>query len=394
MIPPRRLAPAAALLLACVAPGCAPPPARAIYPLAHPASRAEADAALQSGLAWLVSHQNGDGSWGSPLPERPGDIYTGTRASHHGFRVATTALACQALRNLGLRGQAPPGGPGDALARGEAWLLAAPPPQRATGDEFYSVWAHAFLLRYVSERLADAPEGEIRDRTRQVAERELASVLGIQSDRGGWGYYDFGSKARVPDGKESTSFLTSTTLLALYAARAAGLPVPEARIDAAILFLQSLRYPDGSYAYGDYARLYPRFDPNPLQGSMQRIQPCNVAMHRWGADPDTETLRAGLQTLLRLHHFPEIARGRPYPHEGWYATAGYYYFYAHAAAAEALEALPEPDRRSLAGPLAATLTRTQDPDGAWLDFPLFGYGRAYGTALALDALGRILPNLE
>jgi len=60
---------------------------------------APVDDARLKGLAWLISHQNGDGSW----------------RSAPGLEVAATASAIEALVNAGIT-------KGDAYATGVAWL--------------------------------------------------------------------------------------------------------------------------------------------------------------------------------------------------------------------------------------------------------------------------------
>ena len=98
---------------------------------------------------------------------------------------------------------------------------------------------------------------------------------------------------------------------------------------------------------------------------------------------------AGESPVLKGDHPPpfagrdEIGRGRPYPHEAWYYTAGYYYFFGHYYASRIVKDLSWDGRPEYTAWLAATITGNQDPDGSWFDFPLYGYHKAYGTAYAI-----------
>src|SRR5262245_19863940 len=55
------------------------------------------DEAHDRGVAFLVSEQNPDGSWGSFESARPGEIYMDNLSSHRAFRDATSALCVMAL---------------------------------------------------------------------------------------------------------------------------------------------------------------------------------------------------------------------------------------------------------------------------------------------------------
>ncbi|MEO0477162.1 MAG: hypothetical protein AAF085_14515, partial [Planctomycetota bacterium] len=79
-------------------------------------------------------------------------------------------------------------------------------------------------------------------------------------------------------------------------------------------------------------------------------------------------------------------KGRPMPHEAWYATAGYYFMFGHYYAGRVIEQLPEPDRADHAQWLARVMADTNEADGSWFDFPLYGYYQAYGTAFGVLTL--------
>jgi multidrug resistance efflux pump len=334
------------------------------------------------GVRYLVASQNRDGSWGTFESARPGEIYLGTVASHDAFRVATSALATLALAASAEEDAAAR----EALRRGARFLVEAPATARATGDTFYDTWAHAYLCT-AAARLAGHPAlADMTGALRATLAREVRALVERQGADGGFAYYDFGYSRAVPSGHMSTSFLTAVVLLALRDARAAGSPAPDAVVADALVSLERQRLPSGAYVYGTYAELRPGALFNWVNGSLGRSQPCNLALYAHGRGVTRDELAAGLRALRDRHHFIEIGKGRPYPHEAWYYTAGYYFLFGHYYAARAIAELSPEERALLAPWLAETLARLQDPDGSWFDFPLYGYHRAYGTAFAVLAL--------
>ena len=57
----------------------------------------EIEASIEKGVRFLLNAQNPDGSFGSHVSSRPGEIYAPLPGSHHAFRAATTSLAVSAL---------------------------------------------------------------------------------------------------------------------------------------------------------------------------------------------------------------------------------------------------------------------------------------------------------
>jgi hypothetical protein len=102
-----------------------------------------------------------------------------------------------------------------------------------------------------------------------------------------------------------------------------------------------------------------------------------------GRDISQHQLREGMENLRQHHHFIEIGKGRPYPHEAWYATAGYYFYFGHYYGGLVIAQLDEPARSEYAKWMLETMIRLQDPDGSWFDFPFYGYHKQYATAFAV-----------
>jgi hypothetical protein len=83
-----------------------------------------------------------------------------------------------------------------------------------------------------------------------------------------------------------------------------------------------------------------------------------------------------------------MGQKRQFPHESWYQTAPYYYYFGHYYTARLIERLG-PDARAKYGPkLAETIVPHQEPDGSWWDFAMWDYHKPYGTAFSIMTLLR------
>lgn len=341
----------------------------------HSPSAAESHA---RGVAFLVSAQNDDGSWGTFHSERIGEIYLDNLSSHHAFRDATSALCVLALQKPSRINPAAE----TALEKGLEFLLTVPPAGRASGGTFYDTWTHTYLVQALSTIYQDdRPElARFKPRIAEVAQREIMILRERQGLEGGWGYYDFGQALTSPTGNMSTSFNTAAALLALDEAKRAGFAVPQSMIDDGISCVERLRLPSGAYVYGTYAQMVPQAGYNKVKGSLGRSQSCNLALWTYQREITREQLCEGVENLRKYHYFIEIGKGRPIPHEGWYYTAGYYYLFGHYYASRVINQLDEKDRARYRRWLIDMMVKYQDPGGSWFDFPLYGYHKCYGAA--------------
>ena len=338
--------------------------------------------AHEAGVDWLIENQNPDGSWGSFDTGRTREVMLGTLGSHDGFGKACLALGVMALQDASRDDPAAY----SSFIDGLELLLDIEPVGRATGQVFYDTWAHTYMVQCLAKLYPDERLTEYRPRMAEVMGREIQAVLDRQSIDGGWAYYDFGTTQSRPTGEYSTSFNTAAVLVAFHDARAAGFEIPQVPIDAAIEALARLRFPQGAFGYSFGHRLRPGSAPNKIQGSIGRNQVCNLALYLWDRDVEVEDLQRGVEDLRTWHYHILIGKGRPMPHEAWYATAGYYFMFGHYYASRVIEQLPEPDRAEHARWLAEVMADTNEDDGSWFDFPLYGYYQAYGTAFGVMTL--------
>jgi hypothetical protein len=99
-------------------------------------------------------------------------------------------------------------------------------------------------------------------------------------------------------------------------------------------------------------------------------------------------LRDGLNLFFADHVFLDMGRKRPFPHESWYQTSGYYYYFDHYYASRLFEMLDDSDREKYSPQLVAGVLPHQEADGSWWDYAMWDFHKPYGTAFAIMTLRR------
>ena len=332
--------------------------------------------AIRKGVKFLVDNQQLDGSWGSGLETRGFEIYSSVPGSLDSFRVATTALCVMALREVGET---------TAHDKGVRYLIEHGEAKRQTGDLLYNVWAHTYALQCLAIEMRTNKD----PRVAAMANWHLERMRRYATYVGGWNYYDFKAKTAQP-ALGPTSFGTAAGLVALYEARQSGLDVPQQLIDSSIRRLAECRLPNGAYMYGSDYKYIPRIPANQIKGAVGRTQPANYALWLWGAPKIDETsATSGLDQFVENHDFLEMGRKRQWPHESWYQTSGYYYYFDHYYAACLIEKLTPSLRKTYAKAVAQYVAPHQEPDdGSWWDYAMWDFHKPYGTAFAIMTLLR------
>ena len=338
------------------------------------------DAAIGRGVAYLVSSQNADGSWGSPASTLV-DIYAPIPGSYFTFQVAATSLAASGLLEAGTDQP----GAAKALERATEFLLAHHEVRRISQDTLYNTWAHAYSLEFFARRLAREKDAKRRAAFKRAAAADVDRLVRYEFVDGGWGYYDFEYHTQKP-GHGATSFTTATCLIALRMAADQGVAVPERLTRRAVKLVERCRAPGGVFAYDFDLRFLPRMGVNHVKGALARTPACLVALDDWGVDCSQEAAKAALDNLLQEGRFLQIARKYPTPHETWYQNSGYFCFYGYYAASLLLPRAPGADRQRYRDAIAKYLVSTQEKDGSFWDYQLYGYHKAYGTGYVLLAL--------
>ena len=342
--------------------------------------------ALQRGVAFLLQSQNPDGSWGGAwgsLTTWSGDTWTNPE-SHRAWRVATSGLCCMALAQAG-RSDAEM----SALDRGIDYLIAAMPVKRPNEWDTMNCWPNIYGLQalavaYGLPRYANTPR---HDALRRAAETTLAQLAQTQSLSGGWGYLEF-SEPRTARPQWATSFTTSAGVVALVDTQAQGLSVYAPVLARAVKAIRRCRLPNGAYTYSVQAIAHPRLigSIDRVNGSLGRIQSCNLALLLAGDEVTPERLRSGLEVFFREHRFLDLALFKPVPHEAFYQNSGYFYMFGHYYAARVIAQLPASERGTWWPQLQYEIIKIQQHDGSTWDYDHHGYAKPYGTAYSVLAL--------
>lgn len=343
-------------------------------------------AALQRSVGFLLKDQNPNGSWGSIANALPGydDIFLNTE-TQRGWQVATTALACISLQHTTVTSEET----WAAYDRGIDFICQNVNLKRPSDWDIDTVWGFVFGMQGLAHarmnpRYKDSPRlAEII----AAGDTLLAKLAKHQTPAGGWGYYE-GSAGVTPNPSWATSFTTSSCILGLIDAKKAGFQVDQAMLDRAVRAVRRCRLPNGAYAYSIEALNTPEHieSINNVKGSLGRIQVCNLALRRAGLDISDAQLRSGLDLFFQHHKFLDAARGRPIPHEAYYANAAYFYFFGHYYAAQVIAELPADQQARYWDRLRREVIKTQQSDGSSWDYYMNSYGKPYGTAFASGAL--------
>ncbi len=253
---------------------------------------------------------------------------------------------------MGLLMQAPDAEIDKALRKGLLYLVEAPDTPRATMTTFYNVWSHAYMIQALCRAAMDERFADVKDRMLERAKHELRRLMDHQALDGGWGYYDFRQRTYRPSGEISTPFTTAAALVAIKDAQQAGLPFRDHNVQVGLKYLARHRIPNGAYYYSSGHMYYPQGHANLPRGSLGRSQSGDNALFTWSHTIKADDLRKQLDTFFKDHVFIEIGRGRQFPHEAWYATAPYYYYFGHYYASRNVLGLPEDIRAGYADRLA------------------------------------------
>lgn len=183
-----------------------------------------ADKAIDRGLKWLGEQQHEDGSFGAG-PARG--------------NVAVSALAGMAFMS---GGSTPGRGTyGSQVNRCVDYLLVSTQPSgfingpdTATHGPMYG---HGFATMFLAECYGMSPNPELRDKL----EKAVKLIVNCQNKDGGWRYFPIKSDADIS--------VTVCQIMALRAARNAGIAVPKETIEHSISYVKRSQNSDGGFMY-------------------------------------------------------------------------------------------------------------------------------------------------
>ncbi len=344
------------------------------------------DETIDRGVAFLLSSQNADGSWGSYRKTFSANVLCEPPGGPLAFQAAVTALDV-----MGLSCCAPESSQVQlSLDRAEKWLLENLPRLRRPDDiTLLNIWGHSYGIRALcslSRRVS--PESQSYALLKAECRNQINRLMDIGDAGGGWGYYEFDATSRRPNGNP-TSFCTATALLALKEAEQTfRLKGNEKIIGKAVKFLSSQRTPEGTYLYSSELSIDPAMHINRPIGSLARTVAANAALHAYGYEGiTTEVVEDGLDWLWSKGSWLDAARKKNIPHESFAGNSGYFFYYGYFYASMDVTMLPAERRARHSAFLTRALLPLQEKDGSWWDYPLYDYHKAYGTGYSLLALG-------
>ena len=296
------------------------------------------DRAIQQGLSFLVQRQHKDGAFGSGGYSR---------------NVAVCSLAAMALMSSG---STPDRGPyGLQVSRTLDFVL-----DHARDNGFITVegatshgpmYGHGFATLFLAECYGMSPRADLREKL----DKAVQLIVQTQNKDGGWRYQ--------PVPRDADISVTICQVMALRAARNAGIHVPAETIRKTIDYVKRSQNPDGGFMY--------------------MIQ---------GGASEFPRSAAGVVALYSagIYEGPEIEKGLAYlmghiPRGGRFSRQSHY-FYGHYYAVQAMWHAGGDYWRRWYPAIRDELIERQHPDGSWMD----SICAEYGTAMACIILQ--MPN--
>lgn len=295
----------------------------------------ETQEGIDQGLEWLASQQQPNGAFGSGL------MYKGN--------VAVTALCGMAFLSAG---SSPGVGKyGLEVERAVDYILKNTRSNGYIINERYKshgpMYGHGFATLFLAEVYGMSPNDEVRE----ALSKAVKLIVDTQHEEGGWRYLP---EPRVPD-----ISVTVCQLMALRAARNAGIHVPKSTVDKSVEYVKRCQNLDGGFRY--------QLGLGRPDSDFPRSAAGVVAFYNAGIFEGPELTR-GLDYLMR-----SLPSGQMFRYNG-------YYFYGHYYAVQAMWHAGGRYWDQWYPAIRDELIRRQERGGYWLDASVCN---EYGTAMAL-----------
>ena len=318
---------------------------------------AEAERAIEGGLAYLKNQQHRDGSYG-----------TGT---YQQGNVAITSLAGLAM----MAGGHQPGRGAYGKVVTDALQFVMSQESRETPGYLHNpaatphgpMYGHGFGTLFLAEVYGMVTDERLRKELKEKLKRAVALILSSQNQEeggsgGGWRYH--------PTSKDADLSVTICQIMALRAARNAGFAVPKSKVDRCVGYVKRCQ---------DKMEGWFRYQAQGGQGG--------------GAQQAFARTAAGVCALYSagIYKGPEIEAGLKYLMQckptGHFFQHNMHYFYGHYYAAQAMWIAGGPYWREWFPAIREELLNIRQADGSWSDGR---FDRSYCTAMALIILQ--IPN--
>lgn len=296
---------------------------------------AQVDMIYERGLRYLAEKQNSEGCWDDGAGNEPGVV---------GLCVAAFLA----------HGEDPNNGPyAKVIRKGIDYIISEQ--SSVNGYIGSSMYNHAFATKALAESYGVIEHPKVEKALEQAVELILSSQK--RNRFGAWRY--------TPDSRDADTTVTGCQVVSLFAARNAGMQVPDEAIKKALAYLASCRGGDGSYGYTSAA------------GGKPTLTAIGSLCLSLAKEKDSKGYAASLAYLKKNMDY----RDRYYPY--------YYEYYMSQALFHAdTEIWGEWNTRNI-----RYLATIQSPDGS---FP-GNQGQAFSTSGALLSLAlnyRYLPIYE
>lgn len=304
----------------------------------------QTEQAIDKGLAYLAANQHTDGSFGS--------------GSYRG-NIAVTSLCGMAFM---AGGNTPGRGKyGENVNRALDYVLenSTPsgfitfPPASSHGP----MYEHGFATLFLAECYGMTPRPDVREKLN----RAVNLIVRTQNADGGWRYQ--------PVRRDADISVTITQIMALRAARNAGISVPKDTVDRTIDYVKRCQNADGGFRYMIHGG----------QSAFPRSAAGVVSLYSAG-----------------IYEGPEIEKGLEYlrdkrPRDDERRISGRtHYFYGHYYAVQAMWHAGSPYWEEWYPAIRDELLRSQHPEGNWVDSICSEYGTAM-ACLVLEMPNNYLP---
>jgi len=319
-------------------------------------STCTAQTPTQRGLAWLAQNQAEDGSLGN-------GAYQGS--------VGVTSLAAMAWL---AEGSTPDAGKySRPLAAAVSYLVSCATESgmiRSREKGARAMYGHAFATTILAEVLGEWKKNDpaAQKRLREKVEKAVVLILAAQNKEGGWRY------SPVPNDADIS--VTATQLMALRAARNAGVFIPSATIEKAIAYIKKLQNADGGFRY--------QATGGENESAPARTAAAIVALQNAGEYNSPEVVRA-FTYLKKFTPSTEASEQQAYYYYAiYYQTIAMYQSAGKEAAAR---------WKTWETELGKALTKKQEATGEWSS----NISASYATAMSLIALqlsNNYLPIVE
>lgn len=310
--------------------------------------------AIDTGLDYLATNQLGNGSWG-----------TGAHTGNPGV----TGLGALALMAAGSQ---PGRGPyGRNITNAITYILDQE--DRATpgfltsarGGSHGPMYGHGFATLCLAEAHGMITQPELRNRVRETLGRAVRLIVDSQNREGGWRYQ--------PRAADADLSVTICQIMALRAAKDAGIDVPKDKVDNCIKYVKECQDLRGSGGF--------RYQRGGGPVGFARTAAGVTALYSAGVY-DGEEVEKGLDFMMR--HRPGGGGGGG---GGFFGEAEFHYYYGHYYAAQAMWIAGGRFWREWYPAIRNELLGRRNAEGYWFDGRTC---RHYCTAMALIILQ--IPN--